>query len=189
MQNKIYNLVASKGIRPVMSKVRESVFSILESRNLVSGMKVLDLFCGIGTMGVESVNKGAQSVLFIDIDIEVVKQRIASLPSELKNRMLCMCADIIDLKVSRIKYDLIFVDPPYDRNVFTSILLILQENHYLNEGAIVVCFMRYNTMFSRLVKGYSLYDVRLYGMTKVVFVKYCEYKNESDDRRIDCYIE
>src|SRR5580700_1736844 len=57
-----------KSVRPTSDRVRESIFNILGSQGGVEGLRVIDLFCGSGALGVEALSRGAASVTFVDSD-------------------------------------------------------------------------------------------------------------------------
>lgn len=61
-----------KSVRPTSDRVRESIFDILGSQGGVEGLRVLDLFCGSGALGVEALSRGAASAVFVDSDTSVL---------------------------------------------------------------------------------------------------------------------
>ena len=62
-------------VRPTSDRVRESIFDILGSRGGVEGLRVVDLFCGSGALGVEALSRGAASVTFVDSDRDRPRRR------------------------------------------------------------------------------------------------------------------
>ena len=106
-------LIAGAG-RPTTGRVREAVFSTL-GQDLGSGdvARVLDLYCGSGAMGLESVSRGARSAVLVDLEPEPARANIDSL--EIADR-----AEVVGDSVQRYldslvahEFDLIFCDPPY----------------------------------------------------------------------------
>src|ERR1700729_2133336 len=68
-------------VRPTSDRVRESIFDILGSRGGVVGLRVVDLFCGSGALGVEALSRGAASVTFVDSDpsaLDAVRQNLGA---------------------------------------------------------------------------------------------------------------
>lgn len=101
--------------RPMLSRVKESVFGMLHE--WFDGAHVLDLFAGIGTMGLEAVSRGASAVLMVERDARVfgvLQRNIETL--QCGDRAQAMCADALAqtcLMRAPQPVDLVFVDPPY----------------------------------------------------------------------------
>jgi len=104
--------------RPVIDRVKESVFDVLYKYNMPEGKVVADLFCGVGSFGLESLSRGAKFVTFVERDTEiaaVLKKNIAK--ADFANQSKVVIADAFKagspLAGQEDKYDLVFVDPPY----------------------------------------------------------------------------
>jgi 16S rRNA (guanine966-N2)-methyltransferase len=101
--------------RPYLGRVRESVFSILQG--WFEDASVLDLFAGVGTMGLEAVSRGARIVVMVEQDrriYRILQENVASLGCE--DRAVCMLADALGsacLARAETPVDIVFVDPPY----------------------------------------------------------------------------
>jgi len=108
--------VPGSDVRPTTDRVREALFNRLESRGLVRGASVLDLFAGSGALGVEALSRGASEVTFVDRDrrsIEVVRANLDRLG--LAGRATALQADAIAfLDTTDGEWALALVDPPYD---------------------------------------------------------------------------
>ena len=99
--------------RPITDRVKENLFNILQFH--LEDAVVADLFCGTGSMGLESLSRGAASALFVDGDRDAVtrlKKNIAKCGFEAQATVLMANAFKTE-KYLRQKYDVIFVDPPY----------------------------------------------------------------------------
>jgi 16S rRNA (guanine966-N2)-methyltransferase len=104
-------LVAPRGwrVRPTSDRVREAVFSALGD---VEGMRVADLYCGTGALGIEAISRGAAEATLVDRDIRGALGNVRSL--ELNDRVDLVRADVLSwLKRGGTGYDLVFIDPPY----------------------------------------------------------------------------
>ena len=68
-------LAGPKGLvsRPILDRVKESVFNVISKYDLLDGKRVADLFCGAGSMGLEALSRGAGEVGFVEKDPEIVK--------------------------------------------------------------------------------------------------------------------
>ena len=134
-----YNL---KGTRPTMDKIKEAVFAIIQDS--VRDTICLDLFAGSGSLGIEAISNGALKVYFVDNSREVIKV--------LKNNLLTLKIDdksiIINndymkslnyFKDNKIRFDLIFIDPPYKNKIIKNILNYISDNSLLNKNGQVIC--------------------------------------------------
>ncbi len=104
--------------RPITDRVKESLFSVLYKYDLPGGARVADVFSGVGSMGLESLSRGAQSVTFVEKDpkvIAVLKQNIEKAGFVEESAVLRTNAFKAGAPVGdgSEKYDLVFVDPPY----------------------------------------------------------------------------
>jgi len=104
------------GTRPVLDRVKESWFSSIGER--VEGARVLDLYCGVGSLGLEALSREADSCVFVESDPECVKMLEAHLAkTRLVDRAEVRRADsdvaLDDLSRSGDRFDLIFLDPPF----------------------------------------------------------------------------
>ena len=163
------NLAEFKGaeIRPTADRVKESLFNILSAD--IVGARVLDLFCGSGNLGIESISRGAEFVHFNDISkdsIAVLNKNLA----RLKDNNFAVTALDYSLCLSRLNpFDIIFIDPPYAKDYGAEALKIIGEGKLLNEGGIAV--YERDRSFDGEVSGLQLYDERKYGKTYLSFFK------------------
>jgi 16S rRNA (guanine966-N2)-methyltransferase len=128
----------AKHIRPSSSKLKEALMSMF--RYDIEGAKVLDLFCGTGSVGFELLSNGAQHITLVDQDIRIAKENIAKLKlgAEVKLIKSDWRRALSLLNRQDLVYDFIFVDPPY---AFVEISEILSEidrfNLLHNSGTMV----------------------------------------------------
>lgn len=104
--------------RPITDRVKESLFSVLYKYNLPDGARVADLFCGVGSLGLESLSRGAEFVTFVEKDpkvIAVLNKNIEKVDFVEESAVLRTNAFKAGAPVGdgSEKYDLVFVDPPY----------------------------------------------------------------------------
>jgi len=120
---KVFNL---KNVRPTQARVRKSMMDVLHDFNDKS---VLDLFSGVGTLGIEAFSRGAKSVTFIDTDpkvLNVLKKNIDILSID-NNCDIIKSDAILFLKKINKKYDIIFADPPYGKFDFLDLLPFIKQ--------------------------------------------------------------
>ena len=127
------------GTRPTMDRVKESLFGIIQ--NYIKDSIVLDLFAGSGSLGIEALSNGASSCYFFDNNIELVNiikkntigiNGVQIMKSDYKNSLEI-------LKNSNIKFDIIFLDPPYKLNLINDCLNKIYKYNLLNDSGIIVC--------------------------------------------------
>ena len=148
-------------IRPTQSRVKKSLF---DSLNNLENKKVLDLFCGVGTLGIEALSRGAKSATFVDNNmkaISILKNNLILL-SIVEDNPIVNCDVIKFLSKEHNKYDLILADPPYNKFSFIDFLPLVTKNS--NSGGIFC----YETS-----KKETLFDLRLkikkFGNTQLIF--------------------
>ena len=126
-------------IRPTKDMVREGVFSALGD---ISNFKVLDLFAGSGSMGIEALSRGAAICYFVDrndLAIKVVKNNILKL--EIDNARIIQ-KDYLDALNYLLEkgecFDLIILDPPYASGYYARVLKMIYETSLLSDKGVVV---------------------------------------------------
>ena len=134
-------LRASKGIRPTTDMTRQTIFNILG--DVVVDARVLDLFAGAGTLGIEALSRGARDVLFIDNDRQACSTVLQNLEAtKLRSHAQIRRAEVLRAlaKPAPNPFDLAFLDPPYDRGLgFVSrVLGKIADGSWVREGGTVV---------------------------------------------------
>jgi len=129
-----------KNIRPTTDRMRETIFNILSHiSGGLQGAKILDVFAGTGAMGIEAISRGAATCTFFDKDRkarQLVKKNSTLLKSLDKTTIKNVSAP--DFPPSKIAYDIVFLDPPYDLDVISDTINGLKENNYLADQAILI---------------------------------------------------
>lgn len=103
--------------RPTQGMLREAFFNICQ--NEIEGARFLDLFAGTGAMGLEALSRGAAFVTFVEQNrqaIHCIKENIAALQVESISQVIPVTATkaLITLTTHNARFDLIYIDPPYD---------------------------------------------------------------------------
>ena len=155
---KYFNL---KNIRPTQSRVRKSM---MESLYPIKDKEVLDLFSGIGTLGIESLSRGASSVVFVDNNKEVLKVLKKNLDLlSIKESYKVIKSNVFKfLKYSEDKFDIIFADPPYEKYDFFDFLPLVEQ--MLNPNG-VFCYESKKTKFNFELNT----KVKYFGNTQLIF--------------------
>jgi len=134
-------------LRPSAGRVKEAIFSILTSIQMkrgesgFSGRRCLDLFAGVGGLGFEALSRGAASCVFVEKDkrnAQAIKKNAVSLGCEEDIAVLPVTVEKVAAWESAGPYDLIFLDPPYERDDEAALLALLTRPGVLSPNAIVV---------------------------------------------------
>jgi len=153
---KYFNL---KNVRPTQARVRKSILEILQP---FDNKQVLDLFSGIGTLGIESLSRGAKSVVFVDNErrtLNVLKKNLELL--SIINNYSVINSDVFQyIKNLEQKFDIIFADPPYGKYDFLDLLPYIKK--ILNDDGIF-CYESKKTKF----KGDLNVKLKYFGSTQV----------------------
>lgn len=127
-------------VRPTTEKVKESLFSIIQFE--IEGRTALDLFAGSGQLGLEALSRGAASAVFVDSSaksLAVVKENIAR--TGFADRARTVHGEALSfLRTATEKFDLAFLDPPYDQGLCTAAAEVLPR--VLKETSVVICETR-----------------------------------------------
>lgn len=157
--------------RPTLNRIKENVFNIL--RELISGSSFLDLFAGSGGIGLEAVSRGAKRVVLVEKDkkaYNVVLQNIEK--TKTKNITKAVHLDFEKyLTITKEKFNLIYIDPPYDLNIYKKSLdLIGQYGLLLNEGRIIIESKK-DSIIPMENNYFLCYREVIYGSIKMLFYK------------------
>lgn len=133
-----YNI---EGTRPTMDRVKESIFGSIQ--NYVKDSVVLDLFAGSGNLGIEAISNGSKYCYFIDNNKEVIsvlRDNINSFKiSDKCNILFNDYKRVLDnFKDNNIKFDIIFVDPPYKYAIIEEVINTISKYNLLNNNGILV---------------------------------------------------
>ena len=158
-------------IRPTTDNVKESVFNIIQFD--IEGRRVLDLFAGTGQLGIECLSRGASSAVFVDQSREAVK----IVKENLKACGLTgtvVQADAMSFLRTCGKFDIIFIDPPYDSDLYESVLNTVNSIDILSDGGIIICESRRERALPEMTAPYKKRREYTYGK-----VKLCIYTKEN----------
>jgi 16S rRNA (guanine966-N2)-methyltransferase len=129
------------GMRPTASKVRQAIFDVIGSA--VRGSTVLDLFAGGGTLGLEALSRGARAALFVDSHpaaLKLIHRNMVRLGFEERCRVIRGDAPRVvrTLGGRDERFDIVFLDPPYDRGLVEITLRAISRHEVLAPGGLVV---------------------------------------------------
>ena len=155
--------------RAVTGRIKESVFGILGN---IVGKKVLDLFAGTGSFGIEALSRGAEDVVFIDSDrecVKLIKNNLTSLGLTGTVYSVTMKRGLKQLGKRDRKFDLVFIDPPFSANLCEETLKELDRLNVLSaKGQVVARYYR-KTAVSEKAGNFILNRRKKYGESIVAF--------------------
>ncbi len=175
---KIYE-PSDKTTRPLKDLTKESIFNIIKHSNKfklsLENSDILDLFSGVGSFGLEALSRGAKYVTFVENYqnvLEILKKNIEKL--EFKKKSTIIKSDVFQnnfFKKIEKKFDLIFIDPPFNEK---KISLILSEIYNLNilkkDGLIII--HRHRNVEDNFMKEFKILETKKYGISKIIFGNY-----------------
>ena len=165
--------------RPIIDRVKESLFSVLYKYDLPDGKVVADLFSGVGSLGLEALSRGAVFVTFVEkapMIIATLKKNIEKSGFVKKSRVIKADAFRIGAPIKERQYDLIFVDPPYacteDVGPFSplSSLLDVLNCRIASDGIVVVRTNRSTELLERY-DALKIIDRRQWGTMAVTILQ------------------
>ena len=160
-------------IRPVSDRVRASCFNVVI--NIVEGASVADLFAGSGALGFEALSCGAKDCLFVDISttgLDIVRRNAQSIGAErfCKFALGDAMEKVKDFHRKNIKFDLVFLDPPYYTGMLNKILQTISEYDIVSHSGFLACFCYGKDEFLKEYGPFKLVAEKHYGQT--VFLVY-----------------
>jgi len=154
-------------IRPTSDKVKESVFNIVQFD--IEGRRVLDLFAGTGQYGIETLSRGARSAVFVDNaseSIKLVKENLKI--SGFSDLATVRANDALRYLENDEKYDLIFIDPPYDTPLAGRAIQKIVEFDKLNINGIIIIEIKSGIPPPEVPLPYILQKEYRYGNVNIV---------------------
>lgn len=158
-------------VRPTKDMVKEAVFNIL--LDFPQGKDCLDLFAGFGSLGLEAASRGAASIDFVEIaskNCKIIEDNIALLGIEDKTELFCQDVNSF-IKSNNKKYDLVFIDPPYDEDHYENTLAALLTYQLLKNPAILIVEFRENYR-PEIPEELVIIKEKAYGSTGIIIAEF-----------------
>ena len=167
-----------KSTRPLRDIVRESIFNILYHSSKVSknidNSRVLDLFSGTGSFGIECLSRGAQEVIFFENysnSIKILKNNIFNLKLESKTKVYE--SNAYNLKEANLKneiFDIIFLDPPFKDKEISNLINQIKILKMADMNTLIIIH-RNKKSVDNISKFLDVLDEKNYGLSKILFSK------------------
>ena len=160
-----------KGVRPTPDRVREAIFSLLFSRlGSFTDLKVLDLFAGSGALSLEAISRHAEYAVLVDSDnnaIKLITENIKRCKFESRTRVIRQDArQTLPALVTTGQFDLIFMDPPYNKGLVPKVLADIDRLNLLSEGGIICAETESGEVVSNSGR-LECFESRRYGSTSI----------------------
>lgn len=161
--------------RPTLARVKESLFSMVDE--YISDKVALDLFAGSGALGIEALSRNAKKVYFVDSNPQAKKV----IETNLRNVKEEYCVEISDYvsaldkyASSGVKFDIVFLDPPYKSDFGQEAIKLLASKKLLNNGAIVCLEYEGVNHLQSFPECYIILKSKRYGIAGIVILEYRE---------------
>ncbi len=171
--------VKGKGVRPLLARVKKSLFDIIGNR--IKNTVFLDLYAGTGSVGIEALSRGAKEVVFIEKDYwaaGVIEENLESLG--FKEKAKVWRKDVLQGLPEKRKFDFIFIGPPYKLELILPTLKIIAQGQILTEKGWIICQHHFREKLPNEYFFYQLFREEKYGDTILSF--YC--LKRIDDEKI-----
>ncbi|MBE3639400.1 16S rRNA (guanine(966)-N(2))-methyltransferase RsmD [Mangrovicoccus algicola] len=174
----------SHQLRPTTDRVRESLFNVIAGGRFgdpVEGARVLDLFAGTGALGLEALSRGATSAVFVEsgrVGQRLIRANLALLGA--RGRLIARDATRLGPAEPGEAADLVFLDPPYGRDLGARALAAAQAGGWIAPGALVVWE---ESTPQAAPPGFELLEQRRYGDTHASFLRAPEADSPAEPER------
>jgi len=172
-----------KGIRPSSDHIRQVIFNIIGHD--LSKKRVLDLFSGTGILGIEALSRGAEHVCFVDksaVSLRLIMKNLEI--TGYKDKASLTKMDLIKASLRlKGKFDIVFIDPPYNSGLLLKTLKVLPTKEILQDKAVIIGRSSKRESVPSHINQMNLLDLRSYGDTRLWIFRY-EGENEGKNSYI-----
>lgn len=165
----------AEGLRPTTNRVKETVFNWL--MNDISGSRCLDCFAGSGSLGIEALSRQAQAVTFLEKFAKASQQLKTNLTTLKANNGTVVNTDTLQFlaqKNSGEKFDLVFIDPPFNKGFVPKVLELLQQNDWLAENALLYVEVEKNHTSLTLPENWLVIKEKTMGQVESRLIQVCD---------------
>lgn len=167
--------VKGMSTRPTTDRIKETLFNMLQ--NDIEGCTFLDLYSGSGAIGIEALSRGAKKAVFVEnnrdaIDCIKYNLRFTKLQEygKVMENNVVTAMEILNKKNE--KFDIVFMDPPYNNEIERETLKVISGLDIINEYSVVIVEAAIETDFSYTSDmGYKIIKEKIYKTNKHVFLK------------------
>jgi 16S rRNA (guanine966-N2)-methyltransferase len=176
LKGKKIDFIKSTTTRPLRDFVKESTFNVLIHSNLINipleNANVLDLYCGVGSFGIECVSRGVKKTTFVEKDkeaLKMLKKNITHLKIEKKSIIFeTKVVSFLNHLNKNEKYEVIFFDPPFSETFFIKELEVIRNSGIYKKNHIIIIH-RESKSNEDLSDVMNVISIKKYGRSKVIF--------------------
>lgn len=160
--------------RPTSDSLRETIFNLVSHAKFddykqpdLQGCNFLDIFCGTGAVGLEAISRGASFCCFVDINrepLDLTKQNIEKFNISKQTKIIR--ANAKDLRPTDKAYDIVFLDPPYMKNLISPTISNLINKGWLAQNAMIIVEMAKGE-YVNIKTGIKQLFIKDYGKSRV----------------------
>ncbi len=178
-KHKLATLKTASSLRATSDKVKAAIFNIIGGS--IEDANFLDLFAGSGAVGIEALSRGAKKVYFIEksrANIKIIKENIKTLNIDKTCYKLFFSDAFKFLKhfEDNLKFDIIFLDPPYNSELVEKSMVLLSSFKGINENTLIVAETSVSVNLN-VPENFKTIKERKYGDTILLFFKFSDTNN------------
>ena len=164
-KGKKISFVLDKNIRPTPDRAKETLFNWLGPN--LNQYNCLDLFAGTGSMGFESLSRGAEKVSFVELNKNLsseLRKTITELKCEDSSEVFNQdCLDWLEKNIPGKPFDLVFVDPPFNKKYVVKIFEKLNRIKFVDESSTIYLECEKNLDINIIEDAYKVYKEKFFG--------------------------
>ena len=165
------NTLEGENTRPTLDRVKEALFNILMAKE-VEYNNILDLFAGSGNLGLEALSRSGEFAVFCDNSLQacnIIRSNIEKCKFSEKTKVLNLeyTKALEELYNEKLKFDIIFLDPPYNKGMGVDAINIISEKNILNKNGYIILETYIDENIPLCIGKYNIIDERKYGKVKV----------------------
>ena len=166
--------IEGKDTRPTTDKTKETLFNVMQFD--VPGAYFLDLFAGSGQIGLEALSRGAAYAVFVENSRKAapcIEDNIHFTKfDKVSKLMMTDAVTAVRTLEGKYKFDIVFMDPPYNKELEKEVLITLSDSDILKDDTLIVVEASNDTDFDYLTElGYEIVKEKIYKTNKHVFIK------------------
>ena len=170
-------LITPRGLetRPTSDQIKETLFNMLQG--YTEGANFLDLYAGSGQIGIEALSRGAEFAAFVEKSDEAVKCIKANVDkTKFADKSMILKLEVLSgirtLELEKKRFDIVFLDPPYNQGLEQGILTALVGSAILNDEVIIIVEASKNTDFSFVdYLGLKIVKDKIYKNNRHLFLR------------------
>ena len=178
LKGKKINFINSPITRPLRDLVKENIFNVILHSNLINvdllNSKILDLYSGVGSFGIECISRGAKNITFVEKNkttLEILKKNLKNLKIENYSKIYPIEVSSFIKKSDKNKFEIIFLDPPFASNDYLQDLKLIKQKKIYNKNHIVIIHREKKSPedFKDVLNPII---IKQYGRSKIIFGKF-----------------